>query len=150
MANSETPESLEAVLAKRKTLERHVLQLLDFAERDIEQTPGDDAERERINRFLDELHMNLQELLDLKIEGRFFDDIVEVAPQSETTVDKLREDHEELLASLDALRIEVKQPGHLPHIGRLLHGWHTRFCEFNSREIELIQNAWNIDTGTMD
>lgn len=150
MANQDTPESLKTVLDKRKSLERHVPLLTELAEEAIAHPSEECSDCEQIVQLLESLHADVEDLLGLKTQWRFFDDIVDLAPHLETTVERLRGDHEELLANLDTMRADVTQGGPLPHVGRLLNGWLTRFRELDTREIDLIQKVWNVDVGTLD
>ena len=52
--------------------------------------------------------------------------------------------------AVDRLRAELLVANHAPKVRRLLHGWLTRFRELDAREITLIQEVWNVDTGAMD
>ena len=51
---------------------------------------------------------------------------------------------------LTQMRQELPQADHRQAMRRHLHGWIKRFREFDSREITLLQNVWNVDFGAGD
>lgn len=144
------PSVVRDVLDKRSSLERQICALGKLAETLLSHPRATDTEVTRVDNILKEIDCDLRELIELKTSNGFFKEILDFAPQAQHTVEQLMKDHDQLLAELSQMRDELPQTTHSLTVRKHLHGWIQRFREFDSREITLLQNVWNVDVGAAD
>jgi hypothetical protein len=130
--------------------EHQIRELGELAETLLSHVRATDSEITRVDNILGEVDREFRELIGIKKSSGFFEKLIEVSPESTHTVDTLMKDHERLLAELTQMRGELPQADHCQTVRRHLHGWIKRFREFDSREITLLQNVWNVDFGGGD
>ncbi len=144
------PSVVHDVLAKRSSLERQIRELAESAEVILDHVQATDSEVTRVENILREIDRELRELVDIKKSTAFFKELLDVAPESQHTVDVLLKDHDKLIVDLSRIREELSRTDHSLTVRKHLHGWIQRFREFDSREITLLQNVWSVDVGAAD
>lgn len=150
MHSQNETENAGAVTAKRRQLQHGIEELARLGEKQLDHQPFDEIEQARIRGILDSLNEDLDELLELKVEQNYFDEMIESLPHSEPTVRQILKDHHTLLADLTKIGAELGQLNRFGKARRLLHGWLNRFHELEARENRLVQDVWNVDVGTLD
>ena len=144
------PNAVQDVLNQRLTFEGHIRQLGALAETLLSHQRATDSEITRVDNILCEIDREFREVVAIKKSSGFFETLLELSPESKHTVDVIMKDHEQLLVELANMRKELPQADHCQTVRKHLHGWIERFRGFDSREITLLQNVWNVDVGAAD
>jgi len=122
--------------------------------RDLLESPIDDQNLRWISAVLDALLETLPKQFELKQQGGFMHEVLEVQPNWECHVTSLEVEHAQMCDRLHQLRMKLPNAVKVEFMARTLRielkGWTQAFVAYNRRESRLLQTAMNLEVGCGD
>lgn len=145
-----------ATLARAESLRRisELEYILIGDLRDLLESPIDDQNLRWISAVLDALLETLPQQFQLKQEGGYLQEVLDVQPNWECHVNSLGVEHAQMCDRLQQLRQKLPDAAKVEFLARTLRmelkGWMQAFVAHNRRESRLLQTAMNLEVGCGD
>jgi len=122
--------------------------------RDLLESPIDEQNLRWISAVLDALLETLPKQFELKQQGGYLQEVLEVQPNWECHVLTLEVEHEQMCDRLQQLRQKLPDASKAESLAGTLRielkGWMQAFVAYNRRESRLLQTAMNLEVGCGD
>ena len=136
----------------RRISELEYIQIGDL--RELLEAPVDSQNLRWISAVLDALLETLPKQFELKQQGGYLREVLEVQPNWECHVLSLEVEHAQICSRLQQLRNELPDAVKVEFLARTLRmelkGWMRAFVAYNRRESRLLQTAMNLEVGCGD
>jgi len=135
-----------------KALSRaHQALLKDLEKLEGSVNPASNQDLTALRTRLGTTQLNLLDHFRFEELNGYMDKVKKREPRLERTIDQLAEEHRQLAQSLDALMGKAKRALNLDQGLRTeIKNWIAFVRQYESREDELVQNAFNLDIGAED
>jgi hypothetical protein len=129
----------------------HRTLLADLVELEQAVFPSSGESLAELRAQLGEVHAHVTEHFRFEEQNGYLDSVRKREPRLERTVQQLAEEHGQLRQSLDALIREARAATSLGHTLRdEVREWIERVRQHESRENDLVQDAFNLDISAED
>ena len=136
----------------RRISELEYIQIGDL--RELLEAPIDSQNLRWISAVLDALLETLPKQFELKQQGGYLREVLDVQPNWECHVLSLEVEHAQICSRLQQLRKELPDAVKVEFLARTLRmelkGWMRAFVAYNRRESRLLQTAMKLEVGCGD
>lgn len=138
-----TNSARHEVLRRREELG----EVLDDLERALLDEPDDiETWRGNVRVAVDALHRQFVRHIEITEEpGGLYDEVLEIAPEHARSIDSLRNDHGEIAAELEALRLDVAVEAATEHIVAIGQQLLDHLATHRQRGADLVWRAYQTD-----
>jgi hypothetical protein len=137
--------------ATEEIIEAHASLNADLKRLEEAALPASRRERWELAAQLHAARADLVEHFRLEEHGGYMDSVRQREPRLERTVKELADEHGQLLRALDALLAQARAPaGKADPLGENIRAWVASVRRHEAREIDLVQEAFNVDVSTDD